>query len=147
MKGIFKPKNPKKYKGSLNEIVYRSSWELKYMMELDNNPKILLWGSETIIIPYRSPVDNKIHRYFVDFIVTEINTKGEKEISLIEIKPYKQTQQPKKRDKITKRYLTEVATWGVNKAKWDAAETFCAARGWKFKIYTEKSLNIPLWEK
>ena len=69
-KGYFKPKNPKKYKGDPTNIIYRSSWECKLMIRLDEDPNVISWGSEEIIIPYRSPIDNKIHRYFVDFIVT-----------------------------------------------------------------------------
>jgi hypothetical protein len=71
--GYFKPKNPQKYKGDPTNIVYRSSWELKLMTYLDLHKDIVTWGSEELIIPYRSPIDNKIHRYFPDFIVTKIN--------------------------------------------------------------------------
>ena len=79
-KGFFKPKNPKKHKGDCTNIIYRSSYELKMMMYLDEHPNVLLWGSEEYIIPYRSPLDNKIHRYFVDFNVTLINNEGKKEM-------------------------------------------------------------------
>lgn len=142
-KGFFKPKNPKKYKGDATNIVYRSSWELKMMMYLDEHPNVLIWGSEEVIIPYRSPLDNKIHRYFVDFIVTSINSAGVKETTLIEVKPEKQTKPPERtKNKRAKTYLTEVKTWGVNEAKWKAANEFCKDRGWKFRIFTEKELGI-----
>jgi hypothetical protein len=147
MKGLFKPKNPQKYKGDTTNIIYRSSYELKMMMELDSNKNVVLWGSETIIIPYRSPVDNKIHRYFVDFIVTEINKEGKKITRLIEVKPLKQTLEPKKPSKVTKKYINEAITYSVNKAKWNAAESFCKDRKWLFEIYTEKHLKIPEWKK
>lgn len=140
--GYFKPQNPKKYKGDPTNIIYRSGWELKLMLELDNDSSVLSWGSEEIIIPYRSPVDNKIHRYFVDFIVTKINSEGKKETSLIEIKPLKETVPPQPKDKPNKRYLTEVVKWGVNDAKWKAAREYCKDKGWKFLIFTEKELNI-----
>lgn len=146
MKGPFKPNNPHKYKGDSTDIIYRSSWELKYMMELDNDKSVISWGSETIIIPYRSPVDNKIHRYFVDFIVTK-EENGVKQTYLIEVKPIKQTVPPKPPKKKTKKYLVEIATWGVNRAKWKAAEEFCKDRKWKFQIYTEHTLKIPNWTK
>ena len=68
-KGRYKVTNPKKYKGDLSEIVYRSSWELKFMRWCDFNKSVLEWGSETTIIPYKSPVDSKVHRYFVDFYI------------------------------------------------------------------------------
>jgi len=133
IKGFFKPKNPQKYKGDPTNIVYRSGWELKLMLYLD---------SEEIVIPYRSPIDNKIHRYFPDFIVTKINKEGKKETALIEVKPYKQTIPPTKQSNITRKYLTEVKNWGVNEAKWNAAKSYCEDRGWSFHIFTEKELGI-----
>lgn len=142
-KGIYKPKNPQKYKGDPTNIVYRSSWELKLMFYLDSHKDVINWGSEEIIIPYRSPVDDKIHRYFVDFIVTKINKDGKRETSLIEVKPLKETKPPKQSKTVTKRYLTEVKTWGVNSAKWKAAENFCKDRGWNFLIFTENDLFGP----
>ena len=141
-KGYFKPKNSKKYKGNPTNIIYRSSWELKLMMRLDEDPNIISWGSEEIVIPYRSPLDNKIHRYFVDFIVTKINKQGIKETVLIEVKPAKQTKPPKVQKNITRKYITEVKTWGVNEAKWKAAKEYCDDRKWKFYIFTEKELGV-----
>lgn len=141
-KGYFKPKNPKKYKGDPTNIIYRSSWECKLMIRLDEDPNVISWGSEEIIIPYRSPIDNKIHRYFVDFIVTKINKEGIKETILIEVKPEKQTKPPKIQKNITRKYITEVKTWGVNEAKWKAAKEFCADRKYKFIILTEHELGI-----
>lgn len=141
-KGYFKPKNPQKYKGDPTNIVYRSGWELKLMIYLDNHKEVISWGSEEIAIPYRSPIDGKIHRYFVDFMVTKINKEGKKETALIEVKPLGQTKPPAKQEKITKRYLTEVKTWGINEAKWKAASEFCKDRGWSFHIFTEKELGI-----
>jgi len=141
-KGFFKPKNPNKYKGDPSNIIYRSGWELKFMMYLDERKEIVSWGSEEVVIPYRSPIDGKIHRYFTDFIVTKINNEGIKETSIIEIKPSKQTVPPKKQSKITKQSITEVKTWGVNEAKWKAAAAYCLDRGWTFHIFTEKELGI-----
>lgn len=140
--GYFKPKNPQKYKGDPTNIIYRSSWELKLMRFLDERKDIIKWSSEEIIIPYRSPIDGKWHRYFPDFLVTKINKDGILETALIEVKPKSQTQPPKRQNKITKRYLTEVKTWGVNEAKWKAALEFCKDRGWSFHIFTEKELGI-----
>lgn len=143
IQGFFKPKNPKKYKGDPTNIVYRSGWELKLMLYLDSRPEIISWSSEEIIIPYRSPIDNKIHRYFPDFIVTKINKEGKKETVVIEIKPYNQTIPPKKlQEKLSKRFITEVKNWGINEAKWKAANEYCKDRGWSFHIFTEKELGI-----
>lgn len=140
--GKFKPKNPKKYKGNPTDIVYRSSWELKFMFMLDNDSSVVQWGSEEVIVPYKSPIDGNMHRYFVDFIVTKINSKGIKETTLIEVKPKIQTQPPKQPAKKTKKYINEVFTWGVNEAKWKAAREYCLDRGWKFEILTEIELGI-----
>ena len=142
MKGMFKPKNPQKYRGDPTNIIYRSSFELKLMVYLDQHPEVISWGSEEIIIPYKSPIDNRYHRYFVDFVVTKINKQGKKETALIEVKPKAQTRPPKKQEKITKRYLTEVKTWGINEAKWKAANEYCKDRGWSFHIFTEQELGI-----
>ena len=112
------------------------------MMYLDEHKDILNWSSEEIIIPYRSPVDGKIHRYFPDFKVTKINKEGKKETAIIEVKPASQTKPPERQNKVTKRYITEVKTWGVNEAKWKAAQSYCSDRGWSFHIFTEKELGI-----
>jgi hypothetical protein len=140
--GYFKPKNPQKYKGDPTNIVYRSSWELKLMTYLDSHKDIITWSSEELFIPYRSPIDNKIHRYFPDFIVTKINKEGKKETALIEVKPAAQTKPPKKQEKVTRKYITEVTTWGINEAKWKAANEYCKDRGWSFHIFTELELGI-----
>ena len=140
--GKFKPNNPKKYLGDPTNIIYRSGWEFKLMRYLDSHPNVIEWGSEEVIIPYRSPIDGRIHRYFPDFIVKQINTHGNKETILIEVKPKAQTQEPKKSKTKTKRYINEVMTWGINQAKWKAAEEFCNDRKWKFQIMTEDNLGI-----
>jgi hypothetical protein len=140
--GYFKPKNPQKYKGNPLNIIYRSGWELKFMMHLDNHQDVIQWQSEEVVIPYRSPVDGRIHRYFPDFLIKKRNINGKIETVLIEVKPDAQTRPPIKQSKITKRYITEVMTWGVNEAKWKAATEYCLDRGWTFEIFTEKHLNI-----
>lgn len=143
IQGYFKPKNPQKYKGDPTNIVYRSGWELKLMLYLDSRKEVVSWGSEEIIIPYRSPIDGKIHRYYPDFIVTKINKEGRKETFIIEVKPYSQTIPPvKTKTKKQKSFLTEVKTWGMNEAKWKAASEYCKDRGWTFHIFTEKELGI-----
>lgn len=140
--GFFKPKNPQKYKGDPTDIVYRSSWEFRLMTYLDERKEVISWGSETIIIPYRSPIDGKVHRYFPDFVVTKINKEGKKETVVIEVKPFYQTVPPKKTSKVNKKYLTEVRTWGINEAKWKAAKEYCEDRGWSFHIFTENEIGV-----
>ena len=140
--GRFIPKNPKKYVGDSNNIIYRSSWECKVMDWLDRNDDIVSWASEELIIPYLSPIDNRMHRYFPDFLVKTKTKDGKTRTMLIEVKPKKQTIQPEPKKRITKQYINEVTTWGVNQAKWKAAEEFCMDRGWKFMLMTEDHLGL-----
>jgi hypothetical protein len=141
-KGYFQPQNPSKYEGQHTNIIYRSSWELKYMIWLDKHPDVLKWSSEEFFIPYLSPIDGKVHRYYPDFKVKRKNKDGVIETIVVEVKPEKQTKEPVVQKKKTKSYLTEVYTWGVNQAKWKAAKNYCADRQWQFLILTEKDLGI-----
>lgn len=134
--------------GDPTNIIYRSSWELKLMSYLDQHPDVLRWGSEELFIPYRSPIDGKMHRYFPDFIVEQINKDKKKEKILIEVKPKYQTVPPDMSKKhtpkgqVSRTFLNEVKTWGVNQAKWKAAREFCMDRGWRFQIMTEDHLGV-----
>jgi len=112
------------------------------MSWLDREPSIISWASEELIIPYISPVDGKWHRYFPDFLVKSRTKDGQLKTLLLEVKPKKQTQEPEQRKRITKQYINEVTTWGVNQAKWKAAQEFCADRNWEFKLITEDHLGI-----
>lgn len=140
-KGMFRPTNPKKYKGDPNNVIYRSSWELKLMLYLDRHPEVVQWSSEEIVIPYRSPIDGRLHRYFPDFYVRK-NVNGKIETLLIEVKPKVQTKPPTVQKKRTKKYINEVMTWGINEAKWKAAKLYCEDRDWKFVLMTEKELGL-----
>ena len=136
-KGKFRPSIPKKYVGDYRNIIYRSLWELKFMKYCDSNQNILEWGSEEFFIPYTSPVDGKRHRYYPDFYV---KSKGKKYI--VEVKPLRQTKEPKTQKKVTKKYINEVVTWSVNNAKWKAATEFCKDYNMEFMIITEKELRV-----
>ncbi len=141
-KGKYYPSFPKKYKGDPTNIIYRSLWERKFMVYCDKYEKILEWGSEEIALPYRSPVDNKVHRYFPDFYIKVQENTGRIKRYLIEVKPHKQTQKPKKPKRQTKNYLREVYEYAKNQAKWKAATEFCEDRLWEFKVMTENELGI-----
>jgi hypothetical protein len=141
-KGFFKPTRPEKYRGDPTKIIYRSSYELKFMIYLDQHPYITEWASEEFSIPYRSPVDNRIHKYYPDFFVKKKDDKGKVETLVIEIKPAYQTVPPKVQTTKSKRYIREVVTYGINDAKWRAAEIYCKERNWKFVKLTEKELGI-----
>ena len=140
--GRFIPKNPKKYVGDANNIIYRSSWECKVMSWLDQNDSIISWASEECIVPYVSPVDGRKHRYFPDFIVKVKTKLGTFKTMMLEVKPKKQTIQPEPRKRVTKQYITEVTTYAVNQAKWKAATEFCLDRGCEFKLVTEDHLGL-----
>lgn len=140
-KGYFKPRNPSKYKGDPTNIIYRSGLELRLMKFLDEQDNIVKWGSEELAIPYKSPIDGRYHRYFPDFYVKKKITDGTIREQLIEVKPSDQCKPPRKQNKVTRRYLTEVKNWGINSAKWKAAEEYCKDRRWTFIIITEKDLT------
>ena len=135
-KGPFRPKNPQKYKGDPTNIIYRSSWECKIMDSFDKRPDVLSWSSEEMAIPYVSPVDGKRHRYFPDFIVNVRTKDGSTKTMMVEVKPEKQSRPPQVRKRVTKQYINEVATWGVNRAKWKAALEYCKDRKWEFIVMT-----------
>ena len=136
--GRFEPQNKSKYKGSL-PIVYRSSWELNAFVYLDREPNVVAWGSESVVIPYQSPLDGKVHRYFTDLVFTTKNNKK----FIIEIKPYSQVGQPVRGKKQEKTFIMEAKTWSVNMAKWKAACEFAKKHGMEFKIWTEKGIVNP----
>ena len=128
-KGKYQPSYPKKYKGDPKNIVYRSLWERKFMVYCDKNENILEWGSEEIIVPYRSPVDNKYHRYFPDFYIKVRESTGKIKKMIIEIKPFKQCIEPKVQKRKTKGYIYEVVEYAKNQAKWNAAQRM-VSRSW-----------------
>lgn len=137
--GKYPIKNPKKYRGDFKKIIYRSSWELRFMVYCDKHPAVLEWSSEEIIIPYISPKDNDYHRYYPDFWIKVQTKEGVKEF-LIEVKPHAQTLPPKKRKK-TRRFIAEQLTYEVNQAKWAAAKVYCSKKNMEFKVLTEKHLT------
>jgi len=141
-KGKYRSTNRAKYKGDPDNIIYRSLWERQVMKNLDESSNVVEWASEEIVIPYRSPIDGKMHRYFPDFYVK--TTKGD--IFLIEIKPKQQTNPPKK-SKSRNKYLREVKTWSVNQAKWEAAKIICEKHGWMWRIWTEREIKPHKYSK
>lgn len=144
--GKFKPKNYKKYRGDPTKIFYRSLWERRFMVYCDNNEKIIEWGSEEVIIPYRSPLDKKVHRYFPDFYIKYVNKDKQVVREIIEVKPKKQLNPPKEPKRRTQRYLNEVTTYMVNQAKFKAAQEYCNDRKLGFRILTEDHL-VPKKKK
>jgi hypothetical protein len=141
-RGKYQPSFPRKYKGNPSNIIYRSLWERKFMIYCDKNENILEWASEEIALPYRSPLDNRIHRYFPDFYIKVKESSGVVKKMLIEVKPKKQTVQPKPQNIKTKGYIYEAREYVRNQAKWKAAKNFCEDHQWEFKVITEDELGI-----
>ena len=141
-KGKYQLKNPSKYKGNPTLVIYRSLWERSYMKKLDLNENILEWSSEEIALPYKSPLDDRIHKYYPDFYVKERLSDGTIKKYIVEIKPKKQTKEPIVPKRKTKGYLYEVMEYAKNQAKWNSAREYCKDRGYEFKILTEEDLNI-----
>ena len=140
--GKFTPKNPEKYVGDVNNIIYRSSWEKRLLLWLDENPSVLKYSSEEIVIPYLSPVDNRIHRYFPDFLVEFKDINGVVKKVLIEIKPKAQTVLPTVPKRLTESYHKSVETYAINQAKWTAAKAWCKNHNMDFWIMTEYELGL-----
>lgn len=153
-RGYFKPKNPQKYTGDSSNIVYRSGWELLVMKYLDENTNVVKWSSDGLgmdnmpteesglAVPYISPVDKRVHRYFPDFVAQVRTINGEIKTFVLEVKPKAQTVEPQKKTRKTKQYISEVITWGINKEKWKSAREFCKQRGWEFRLITEDQLGL-----
>jgi len=141
-KGKYRPTYPKKYTGDPTNIIYRSLWERRFMKYCDHNQNILEWGSEELALPYRSPIDGRVHRYFPDFYIKVKENTGQIKKYLIEVKPKRQTVEPTVQKRKTNKFIEEVNEWAKNQAKWNAAKEFCKDRLWEFKIITEDDLGI-----
>ena len=141
--GKYKVHNKEKYVADLQEVTYRSSWELKYMKYLDRQPNVLEWASENVIIPYYNPIEKKTRRYFVDFYVKSQNPEGEIKKYIIEVKPASQCKPPKRKKRISIKYKNDLRTYIRNQSKWKTARKWAEKRGMEFVILTEKELDIP----
>lgn len=135
-KGIYRVKNRNKYRGDVDNVVYRSGWEKSTFLWCDNEPSVKEWSSEEIVIPYLYEVDRRYHRYFPDLIIKFTSGKT----ILVEIKPFKETSPPTG-NRRTKQYISEGLTYVKNMNKWEAANEYCKDRGWEFQVWTEKELQ------
>jgi len=139
--GKYRPHNPQKYGGDVSNIVYRSSYELKFMQYCDLTESVNSWKSEEFWIPYRSPLDGKTHRYFPDFFLKYKDKDGKIRNMVVEIKPAKDLKEPQTNPtRRTKSWAYSVKMWAINQAKWAAAKEWCADHNYEFKIMTEKEL-------
>lgn len=143
-KGVFKPRNPQKYRGDPSKIIYRSNLELRLMNFLDTHSSVISWESEERFVPYRSPKDKKIHRYYPDFVVEFLCADGSVKTQMIEVKSFRETIEPVVKKTQNGRYsrqtLRAILIWGINQAKWKAAREYCQKKDWDFRLITEKEL-------
>lgn len=138
IKGKYKPRNYKKYRGNPTNIEYRSSWELQMMRMMDLNENILEWSSEEIAIGYKHPIKGSFHRYYPDFFCKKRKKDGTIVMQIIEIKPEHEAVPPtRKAGQKTSTYLRRVATYAVNKAKWEAARRYCRKHNYEFEVWTK----------
>jgi hypothetical protein len=142
--GYFKPANLDKYVGDPNQIIFRSSWEFKFLKWCDSSPTVLRYSSEPIAIPYYSPLDKRGHLYYVDFYVETRDNDGNIRKWIIEVKPNKYTKPPvapkRMTDKQTANYMYAAKQFILNRAKFEAAREFAKGRGIQFGIITENFL-------
>ena len=132
--GIFTPKFPQKYVGK-HKPKYRSGWELSFMTFCDSNKNVTHWASESMSIPYRSPLDGKMHMYIPDFFVVYQNKYGKAIAEVVEIKPKKQSLIESRTASARDR-----AVVAVNHSKWQAATAYCKMQGFAFRVITEDDL-------
>lgn len=140
--GRYKVKNPEKYKGDPSNVVFRSSWEKKLMIWCDTKPNVIFWNSEELIVPYYSAIDQKPHRYFVDFKIWIEYPNGEVKVFAVEVKPESQIKKPDQPQRMTRAAQEKILTWIRNQEKWKAAKEFCESRGMSFVVLNEHDLGI-----
>lgn len=131
--GIFTPKNPKKYIGN-HKPKYRSGWELRVMMFLDENKHISQWASEALSIPYMNPLTGKKSMYIPDFFVVYENKHNDVKAEILEVKPKSQTSLLEAKSKHDKLHAI------VNQAKFAAASAYCKSHGFAFRVVSEDSI-------
>lgn len=142
--GYFKPANPEKYVGDPNKIIFRSSWEFKFLKWCDQSPTVLKYSSEPVGILYYNPLDKRGHTYYVDFYILSKDNDGREQHWLIEVKPNKYINPPVAPDRMTNKqtanYVYAAKQYIVNQAKFEAAREYAGQKGMKFGIITENFL-------
>ena len=102
------------------ECKFRSGWELKLMVHLDEQSDVEFWSYEKTVIEYVSNIrTKKIRKYYPDFLVKYKDGR----VELIEVKP--------------KRKLEDATV----KKKSIAAVLWCAEHGMTYRIMTEVHLK------
>ena len=142
--GYYQLRNPEKYIGNPNSIVYRSGWERKFCAYCDINPNIVKWGSEVSTVPYIGP-DGRSHNYHIDFYLEMPDPSGVNKKMLVEVKPSNECRPPKAPEKMTAKalesYEYSLKMYQKNLYKWQAAKQYAADRGMQFVIVNEQHLD------
>jgi hypothetical protein len=159
--GFYEIKNVDKYIGDPTKCMYVSSWELRFMIYLDNLDLVHRWASEEIAIPYYLPNEHghmQIHNYFPDFYV-EYTKKSDPEYLekvVIEVKPTTDINPnfvewhedgsfhikpiTSKSPKAVQNRMYQLNEFQKNLFKWDAAKKWCEERNMLFHIVTEQEM-------
>lgn len=142
--GYFTPKNPEKYDGDPTAIVYRSSWELKFLTYCDNNESIIKYAAEKVGVPYLNPILKKESTYWIDCWMMTKGQDGTLTKWLIEIKPNKYLTPPEAPKRLTEKatlsYAHHAKAYIINTAKFNAAKVYAHKNGMRFGIITENFL-------
>jgi len=155
-KGEYLVENTNKYIGTKNPLTFRSSWESRVCNYLDLTPRVIRWAYESVCVPYFNPLDNKNHRYFVDFYLELSDMDNKLKKYLVEVKPFKQgpiinsdgtfdfSNKPKPPKNKTKKSMTNfmnsATTYATNTYKWKSAIEFSRKNGWIFRVVTENEI-------
>jgi hypothetical protein len=142
--GYFTPKNPEKYEGDPSAIIYRSSWELKFLTYCDNHESIIKYAAEKVGVPYINPILKKESTYWIDCWMLTKSPDGTLTRWLIEIKPNKYLTPPEAPNRLTEKatlnYAHHAKAYIINNAKFTAAKAYAAKNNMRFGIITENFL-------
>ena len=153
--GPYKLINPNKYFGN-DTPKYKSSFELRMMEWADKNKNVIRWAYEPYYIEYKMSVppgfpdwtyeivDNKKHKYYIDFHVELLDVNGKLITYLLEIKPKSQTIEPKEPKRKTRasvsRYVANMKEFIKNTCKWATTNEYCRRKGFEFRVLNEDNL-------
>lgn len=142
--GYFTPLHPEKYKGDPTKVIFRSSWELRFLKYCDENPRVIEYASEPVGIAYYNPVTKRPATYWIDCYMATLGDDGQVTRWLIEIKPNRYLSPPKPPTRLTEKqtlgYARHAKAYIINNAKFEAAREYAALHGMRFGIITENFL-------
>jgi hypothetical protein len=139
-------------------VYFRSSWENRIMIWLDNNESIKMWGAECLKIPYQmthfksGDLEIRDHNYYPDFYYEMLNQDGSIKRVVVEVKPHKEYQMvldlnegklnvPQNGLKKLKSFEYDLKMAQRNRDKWETMIKWCNKKGYEFIIITEHHLK------